>query len=68
MKAVIYSLERRQYMEFSFMYKEGGAHPDEQKGFTDSKPIIDASVPKLMAYPIAMHIGAPAAPIVEVGD
>jgi len=55
-------------MEFSFMYKEGGAHPDEQKGFTDSKPIIDASVPKLMAYPIAMHIGAPAAPIVEVGD
>lgn len=55
-------------MKFSFMYKEGGAHPDEQKGFTDSKPIVEASVPKTMAYPVAMHIGAPAEPVVEVGD
>jgi len=55
-------------MKFSFMHKEAGAHPDEQKGFTDKKPIVEATVPKMMIYPMSMHIGAPAEPIVEVGD
>ncbi|MCF1684028.1 electron transport complex subunit RsxC [Tetragenococcus halophilus] len=55
-------------MKFSFMHKEDGAHPDEQKGFTDKKPIVEATVPKMMIYPMSMHIGAPAEPIVEVGD
>ncbi|GMQ72650.1 electron transport complex subunit RsxC [Tetragenococcus halophilus] len=55
-------------MRFSFMHKEGGAHPNEQKGSTDTKPIVEASVPKMMIYPMSMHIGAPAEPIVEVGD
>lgn len=50
------------------MHKEGGAHPNEQKGSTDTKPIVEASVPKMMIYPMSMHIGAPAEPIVEVGD
>jgi len=50
------------------MHKEDGAHPDEQKGFTDKKPIVEATVPKMMIYPMSMHIGAPAEPIVEVGD
>jgi len=50
------------------MHKEAGAHPDEQKGFTDKKPIVEATVPKMMVYPMSMHIGAPAEPIVEVGD
>lgn len=55
-------------MSFSFMGKNEGSHPKDMKGFTDKKPIVEASVPKLMVYPTAMHIGAPAEPVVEVGD
>ena len=55
-------------MAFSFMHKEKGSHPDGNKQYTEHKEIVDASVPKLMVYPIAMHIGAPAEPVVEVGD
>lgn len=55
-------------MSFSFMGKEGAAHPNDMKHFTDSKPIEDASVPKIMVFPVSMHIGAPAEPLVEIGD
>lgn len=55
-------------MGFSFMYKEGGSHPNYNKEYTNHKEIVDATVPKLLVYPVAMHIGAPAEPIVEVGD
>lgn len=55
-------------MHFSFMGKEGGSHPEENKSRTSKLPIVDASVPKIMVYPVSMHIGAPAKPIVEVGD
>lgn len=55
-------------MHFSFMGKQGGSHPDDKKSRTDKKPVTNASVPKIMVFPVSMHIGAPAKPIVEVGD
>lgn len=61
-------LERMVAMRFSFMGKHEGSHPDEQKSRTNKLAIVDASVPKIMVFPVSMHIGAPAKPIVEVGD
>ncbi len=55
-------------MGFSFMHKEQGSHPNDNKQYTNSKTIVDATVPKLLVFPVSMHIGAPAEPIVEVGD
>ncbi|MFC6464300.1 electron transport complex subunit RsxC [Marinilactibacillus sp. GCM10026970] len=55
-------------MQFSFMRKQGGSHPEEKKDRTRKLPIVDATVPKVLIFPVSMHIGAPAKPIVEVGD
>ena len=55
-------------MRFSFMGKHGGSHPEENKSRTSKLPIVDASVPKIMVYPVSMHIGAPAKPVVEIGE
>lgn len=55
-------------MRLSFMGKHEGAHPDENKSRTSQLSIVEASVPKIMVFPVSMHIGAPAVPIVEVGD
>lgn len=55
-------------MSFSFMGKHNGSHPEENKSRTSKLPIVDATVPKIMIFPVSMHIGAPAKPIVEVGD
>ena len=64
----VLNLERMVAMRFSFMGKHEGSHPDEQKSRTNKLAIVDASVPKIMVFPVSMHIGAPAKPIVEVGD
>lgn len=55
-------------MQFSFMRKQGGSHPEENKHHTRKLPIVDASVPKILIFPVSMHIGAPSKPIVEVGE
>lgn len=55
-------------MRFSFMGKHEGSHPEENKSRTSKLPIVDASVPKIMVFPVSMHIGAPAKPVVEIGD
>src|SRR5699024_4843126 len=55
-------------MAFSFMHKEKGSHPNDNKHYTNSKTIVDATVPKLLVFPVSMHIGASAEPIVEVGE
>ncbi|MFO8069723.1 MAG: electron transport complex subunit RsxC [Alkalibacterium sp.] len=55
-------------MSFSFMGKHGGSHPEDNKSRTNKLAIEDATVPKIMVFPVSMHIGAPAKPVVEVGD
>ncbi|MGP6139211.1 electron transport complex subunit RsxC [Jeotgalibaca sp. A127] len=55
-------------IHFSFMRKQAGIFPEERKKTTENKPIEKAKVPEILIFPLAMHIGKPAEPIVEIGD
>ena len=46
----------------------GGIHPAENKHQSLHTPIRQAGVPARLTYPLSQHIGAPAEPIVEVGQ
>lgn len=45
----------------------GGIHPDDAK-LSAGSPIRQLPIPKEVKIPIAQHIGAPAQPVVSVGD
>lgn len=47
---------------------KGGIHPYDGKDLSKSKPIAEAMPTDIMVYPLSQHIGAPAKPIVSVGD
>jgi len=47
---------------------KGGIHPYDGKDLSKNKPIADADATDIMIYPLAQHIGAPAKPIVAVGE
>ncbi len=55
-------------MKLFFMGKHGGSHPNERKDLTKGLSIEQATIPKDLIYPLSMHIGAPAEPVVSVGD
>ena len=46
----------------------GGVHPYEGKELSKDKPIVKAQPGNLLYYAVSQHIGAPAVPIVAVGD
>ena len=46
----------------------GGVHPYEGKELTMDKPIKSVLPKGDLVYPLSQHIGAPASPIVAVGD
>ena len=46
----------------------GGVHPNDMKAPTAGKKIEELDPSKEMVYPMTQHIGAPASPIVNVGD
>lgn len=46
----------------------GGVHPNDMKAPTANKKIVELDPSPEMVYPMAQHIGAPAKPIVEVGE
>ena len=46
----------------------GGIHPNDQKAATNKKPIEKLPPPAIVVLPMSMHIGAPCAPCVAVGD
>ncbi|QQD17619.1 electron transport complex subunit RsxC [Spongiibacter nanhainus] len=46
----------------------GGVHPPENKHQSLGEPIQSAGIPPRLILPLSQHIGAPAAPLVEVGD
>ena len=46
----------------------GGIHPVEGKEPTEHKGLIRFPAPKTAVFPLSMHLGAPANPIVAVGD
>ena len=46
----------------------GGVHPLENKEFSENIPLKRFPEPETVVIPMSMHAGAPANPIVEVGD
>jgi len=46
----------------------GGIHPYDGKDISKDKPISDYKPKGLMVYPLSQHIGAPAEPVVEIGE
>ena len=46
----------------------GGIHPPERKELSDPGFVMDCPPPSKLVLPVTQHIGAPARPIVEVGD
>lgn len=46
----------------------GGVHPNDMKSPTAGKAIVELDPSPEMVYPMTQHIGAPASPIVNVGD
>ena len=46
----------------------GGVHPVEGKAPTEHQDLIRFPAPKVAVFPMSMHLGAPANPIVNVGD
>lgn len=46
----------------------GGLHLPEHKDLSNGEPIASAPVPKRLYLPMHQHIGAPAEPLVEVGQ
>jgi len=46
----------------------GGVHPSEHKEYTEHKALVTFPAPEQVVIPMSMHAGAPANPIVQVGD
>jgi H+/Na+-translocating ferredoxin:NAD+ oxidoreductase subunit C len=46
----------------------GGIHPPDAKKYSKSSSIEDLPLPKKVIIPLSQHIGAPAKPVVKVGD
>ena len=46
----------------------GGVHPPENKLQSVGLPIMTAGIPEELTLPLSQHIGAPATPIVAVGE
>ena len=47
---------------------KGGVHPKDGKDLSKSKPIKELLPEGDLVFPLSQHIGAPATPIVAVGD
>lgn len=47
---------------------KGGIHPNDGKKFSKDRPIKPLLPGEELVFPLSQHIGAPASPIVEVGD
>jgi Na+-translocating ferredoxin:NAD+ oxidoreductase subunit C len=46
----------------------GGVHPHDHKQYSKGAPITTAPLPQRVVIPLSQHIGAPAKPLVKVGD
>ena len=46
----------------------GGLHPPQHKDLSNQNAIVQAPLPQRVVLPLQMHIGAPALPVVKVGD
>ena len=55
-------------MNFRKLTFKGGVHPPEFKELTEKKSIESLPLPESVVIPVQQHIGAPAEPVVEVGE
>ena len=46
----------------------GGIHPPERKDMSNPGWVRDCDMPSKLILPVTQHIGAPARPVVEVGE
>ena len=46
----------------------GGVHPSENKELAENIPLVKFPEPDVVVIPTSMHAGAPATPVVQVGD
>ncbi|WP_368449476.1 electron transport complex subunit RsxC [Cobetia amphilecti] len=46
----------------------GGIHPPEHKALSNRAPLVAAPLPREVVLPLSQHIGAPAHPLVEIGQ
>ena len=46
----------------------GGVHPSEKKEFSEHETLVTFPAPQTVVIPMSMHLGAPANPVVQVGD
>ncbi|MBF0562542.1 MAG: electron transport complex subunit RsxC [Alphaproteobacteria bacterium] len=46
----------------------GGIHPDYRKELSASAAIVALPMPRVLTLPLQQHLGAPASPVVAVGD
>lgn len=46
----------------------GGVHPPENKSQSMQLPLGDWTIPDELIFPVSQHLGAPAEPVVSVGD
>ncbi|MDO4648765.1 MAG: electron transport complex subunit RsxC [Eubacteriales bacterium] len=46
----------------------GGVHPSERKELCEHADLLCFPEPEIAVLPVSMHLGAPATPIVQVGD
>lgn len=47
---------------------KSGVHPYDGKSFAKDEKIKEIAAADIMVFPMAQHIGAPAAPVVKIGD
>lgn len=47
---------------------KSGVHPNDNKHLSKDKKIINVSTDDIMVFPMSQHIGAPATPVVSIGD
>ncbi len=58
----------RSIRESRFAGYYGGVHPEEHKEFSEHKGLVRFAEPETVVIPMSMHLGAPANPVVSVGD
>ena len=56
------------YKFMALLTFKGGVHPYDGKDLSKDKPILEVQPKGNLVYPLSQHIGAPAKPIVAVGD
>lgn len=63
-----YYLKKVGHKKMGLLTFKGGVHPNEGKDMSKDKPTRELLPKGELVYPLSQHIGAPATPIVAVGD